>query len=666
MLKDTSGGVEGENRYRHLDYSFAYSEYLINKLKDNGRILLASPNELLPNGKTLYEAFYTLSEDGVNYDDTEFILFCESVLNDPTRELEHISNLNSSSTRPGEMAYTYAYELFSAFCSQAFSVGRIYTFNVNNVNNHSSFLDPITMSNLCVAPETLVLTKDGYEVISTLENEQVEVWNGEEWSETTVVKTGINKELIEVVVVSFKYPNNNQNLNPIESCKSIRVTPYHKWYNEDGVELRTFELCPYIIKNCPYKHEEDYDNEHTTQLLEWVDPEDGLIVYSYVKELIPTDNADTYCLNELKRHKVVFNGILTGQCQEITEPTSPVGLSYNSKENTYSPYPESEAAFCQLGALVLGNITKEDLKRICYWTLRVQESVFNISEYSRISFSHKQKARRSIGIGVVNLHHMLVKEVFSIYPEKEWVEQVARCTHEWMEAIKYNLLDASIELAKVLGTPELYNRSTYSKGVLPIDSWKNNDLTSFDLKYDWEALRTKGLKYGYRFSTHDACMPSESSVTKFGKINGLEPPRGVVVSKGNKKLSIACVVPEVERYAESYFYTWDKRSININDIVLSVVTNVQKFQDQSISLNWYYDVSGGTKIPESEAINRLFILPTKYGLKTSYYLNFNRDSEEEEELDIKKSLTEEMSEEEKLFYSKLKEAEDEVCENCSI
>ena len=105
---------------------------------------------------------------------------------------------------------------------------------------------------------------------------------------------------------------------------------------------------------------------------------------------------------------------------------------------------------------------------------------------------------------------------------------------------------------------------------------------------------------------------------------------------------------------------------NINDIVLSVVTNVQKFQDQSISLNWYYDVSGGTKIPESEAINRLFILPTKYGLKTSYYLNFNRDSEEEEELDIKKSLTEEMSEEEKLFYSKLKEAEDEVCENCSI
>ena len=77
-------------------------------------------------------------------------------------------------------------------------------------------------------------------------------------------------------------------------------------------------------------------------------------------------------------------------------------------------------------------------------------------------------------------------------------------------------------------------------------------------------------------------------------------------------------------------------------------------------------MANGIKIPELEAINRLFIIPIKYGLKTSYYLNFNRDSDEEDVVDVKKNLSEEMSKEEKDYFEKLKEAEEEVCENCSI
>lgn len=492
MLKDTSGGIEGENRYRHLDYAFHYSEYLVNKLKTNGKILLVSPNEVLPNGKTVYDAFYNLSEDGVNYDDSEFVEYCESKLNNPDIVLEYVSNLNSTASKSGEMVYTTAYDLFSTFISQAFSTGRLYTLNINNVNNHSSFLDVVTMSNLCM---------------------------------------------------------------------------------------------------------------------------------------------------------------------EITEPTVPVGIHYDSKTNTFTPREDSEAAFCQLGGIVLGQITKEDLKRVCYWTLRIQEAVFNISDYSRITFSHKQKKRRSIGIGLVNLHHMLVKEVFSKYPEKEWVYQVSKSTHEWMEAIKYWILDASIELAKELGTPELFNRSTYSRNILPIDTWKDNDLTSHPLLMDWKGLRLKGTKYGYRFSTHDAFMPVESSSVRFGKINGNEPPRAPVTNKGNKKLTVAVAVPDIVEYGQHYFYAWDKRSVNINDIILASSTNIQKFGDQSLSLNWYYDVADGVKVSEEEAINRLFIIPIKYGLKTSYYINFNRDSDEEESQDIKTNLTEEMTEEEKEFYEQLKELE---------
>ena len=149
----------------------------------------------------------------------------------------------------------------------------------------------------------------------------------------------------------------------------------------------------------------------------------------------------------------------------------------------------------------------------------------------------------------------------------------------------------------------------------------------------------------------------ESSSVKFGKINGFEPPRSVVTNKGNKKLTATVVVPEVGKYGKYYFYAWDKRTVGINDIILATATNIQKFADQSLSLSWYYDISNGTKIQESEAINRLFIIPINYGLKTSYYINFNRDSIHEESRDIKKNLTEEMTEEEKEFYSQLKDLE---------
>lgn len=57
----------------------------------------------------------------------------------------------------------------------------------------------VNTSNLCVAPETLVMTLEyGYRPISEMENEEVHVWNGEEWSKTTIRKTSEKSELIKV------------------------------------------------------------------------------------------------------------------------------------------------------------------------------------------------------------------------------------------------------------------------------------------------------------------------------------------------------------------------------------------------------------------------------------------------------------------------------------
>jgi ribonucleoside-diphosphate reductase alpha chain len=70
-------------------------------------------------------------------------------------------------------------------------------------------------SNLCVAPETLILTDCGHKKISSLVDSEVNVWNGKEFSCVTVKKTGTNQKLVTVKT---------------NSGAELTCTPYHKFY----------------------------------------------------------------------------------------------------------------------------------------------------------------------------------------------------------------------------------------------------------------------------------------------------------------------------------------------------------------------------------------------------------------------------------------------------
>lgn len=58
----------------------------------------------------------------------------------------------------------------------------------------------VHLSNLCVAPETMILTRNGHKTIGDLQDKSVDVWNGYEWSNTTVRKTGTNVGLVKVTL----------------------------------------------------------------------------------------------------------------------------------------------------------------------------------------------------------------------------------------------------------------------------------------------------------------------------------------------------------------------------------------------------------------------------------------------------------------------------------
>jgi len=88
----------------------------------------------------------------------------------------------------------------------------------NEKSNQKNY-GTIKSSNLCVAPETFILTDKGHIEIQKLKDERVNVWNGTEWSEVVVKQTGENQELI---TISF------------DDESELTCTPYHKFHIQNG------------------------------------------------------------------------------------------------------------------------------------------------------------------------------------------------------------------------------------------------------------------------------------------------------------------------------------------------------------------------------------------------------------------------------------------------
>jgi len=96
-----------------------------------------------------------------------------------------------------------------------------------NKKSNQKNVGTIKSSNLCVAPETLILTDNGHIEIQSLEGKTVNVWNGEEFSEVKVFKTGENQELIDIFTS--------------DGCK-LSCTKYHKFFIQDTYSKKSQKM----------------------------------------------------------------------------------------------------------------------------------------------------------------------------------------------------------------------------------------------------------------------------------------------------------------------------------------------------------------------------------------------------------------------------------------
>ena len=340
---------------------------------------------------------------------------------------------------------------------------------------------------------------------------------------------------------------------------------------------------------------------------------------------------------------------MSNLCQEITLPTDPV-QHIDGK---------GEIALCILSAINVGTIDKrEELENLCDLAVRSLDEIIDHQHYPVEAAKISTEKRRSLGIGYIGLAHYLAKKGYT-YDQKLGWRQVDKLT----EAFQFYLLKASNELAKEKGKCEYFNRTKYSDGILPIDTYKKevDEIVNRKYTYDWEWLRKEIKESGLRHSTLSAQMPSESSSVVSNATNGIEPPRDYLSIKKSKKGPLKQVVPDYKRLKNSYTLLWDMKG---NEGYINIVSVMQKYFDQAISGNWSYNPEHfeDGQVPISVMAQDL-LTTYKLGWKTSYYQNTYDSKKDEDEPAHPIGYHDNVAEEKEEVK---KETEDEACESCTI
>jgi ribonucleotide reductase alpha subunit len=582
VLKNNKGNEE--NRVRNIDYAIGLSKLFYERFIENGVITLFCPNDV----PGLYETF------GLPEFDDLYVKY----ENDPTVNKKQVG----------------AQELIIKLLNERSETGRVYIFNIDHANSHSSFLDKIYQSNLCVAGDTEIFIKIDEGVLYTkiqdldqyLERGRVEILSynyskkQNEWKPITAfAQTNPNAEVVELT-------NKNNDFRLV-------LTPDHEVY-VDGIG---------------YVKAKDLKEEHKLIL------DHGIISSDLIVTKLP-DTIPVYDITVSDNHNFFANGVLISNCVEITLPTEPV-FDVNDTSG--------EIALCVLGAVNVGAVKSDkELEEVTDLIVRGLDELIDFQDYVVPAAEKSTRARRSLGVGVIGLAHYLAKLGASYEEQAAW-----DATHQLAESLQYYLLKSSVNLAKEKGACEYFYRTKYSKGILPIDTYKRDvdEITNVPLKHDWEELRKDILTHGLRNSTLSAYMPSESSSIVSNATNGIEPPRELLSVKRRLKQ----IVPQYSTLKNNYTTVWDMKS---NVGYFNVVAVLQKFCDQTISANWNYNPEHypDKLVPMSKIVTD-FLYCYKVGHKTAYYLNTYDGAKDDKKIDD-------------LIGELLEDTEETSCDGCTI
>ena len=336
-----------------------------------------------------------------------------------------------------------------------------------------------------------------------------------------------------------------------------------------------------------------------------------------IKERVETGRIYILNIDHANNHGAWSDKVtMSNLCTEVIHPTIPLN-DYHDKD--------AEIGMCILSAVNMLEVKNwQDLEKVCDLIVRFLEEIIDIQDYFNFAAENFAKKRRSLGVGITNLAAFLAKNELKYNSDKS-----LPVIDEWMEHFQYYLLKSSCQLSKEKGRCEKFENTKYSKGILPIDTYKDkvDELVKRKLSLDWEKLRKDIKEFGLRHSTLSSCMPCESSSVIQSSTNGVEPIRSLITYKTSKMGKLPVMVPGIGKYDHNYELAFDFKD-NLGLLKINAV--IQKYIDMAISTNIYYNYSHYDKhvLPDGKVMKEI-MYAYSMGLISLYYNNTDDGDKEQ-------------------------------------
>ncbi len=276
---------------------------------------------------------------------------------------------------------------------------------------------------------------------------------------------------------------------------------------------------------------------------------------------------------------------------------------------------DGQTAVCNLASVNFSRVsTTEDIDRIVPTAIRCLDNVIDLNFYPVEKVKRTNMRSRSIGLGVMGESQMLAESGI-LWGSDEHFKKI----DELMEAVSFNAISASADLAKEKGAYPEFAGSKWSKGIMPQDHANVETLNLvengglFASSYDWDSLRSKVKEQGLRNGYLMAIAPTSSISILTGTTQAIEPVFKRKWFEENLSGLIPVVVPKLSPDTWSYYTP----AYDLNQTVLIKAAAIrQKWIDQGQSLNIFITLDKAS----GRYLNEIYMLAWKLGLKSTYYL----------------------------------------------
>lgn len=308
---------------------------------------------------------------------------------------------------------------------------------------------------------------------------------------------------------------------------------------------------------------------------------------------------------------VVVDGGITKKANKVTALDSIGGKKVFIVEKEKI---DGDTAVCNLASVNLSRISsKEDIERVVPIAVRMLDNVIDLNFYPLRKVKATNLKSRSIGLGVMGEAQMLAEQQIHWGSQEHFkkIDQV-------MEAISYNAINSSSDLAVEKGIYPTFDGSKWSEGIMPhdhapqaVNALLNKDL--FDGGYDWDVLRTKVKENGMRNGYLMAVAPTSSISILVGTTQAIEPVYKRKWFEENLSGLIPVVVPNLSPETWSYY----KPSFEVDQLDLIKAASIrQKWIDQGQSTNIFMSLDKAS----GKHLHEIYTLAWQLGLKSTYYL----------------------------------------------